>query len=169
MQITFINLEMATNAHALEVFKQGITNYVEAQLSYLETMTPDGEDQEAVENVNEARKNLGNQALLLLEVNGINVEPLIATIEEDRNPLWFIREILNDPRLRHGFFYIMGSARGTQIESLNNIVCLDLGFRGVIAMAQGKSRFTKDFLIFPKTCFARVYMGKQLFSNFRLT
>ena len=76
VQITFINLEMATNAHALEVFKQGITNYVEAQLLYLDTMTPDGEDQVAVENVNEARKNLGNQALLLLEVNGINVEQL---------------------------------------------------------------------------------------------
>ena len=111
MQITFINLEMATNAHALEVFKQGITNYVEAQLLYLETMTPDGEDQEAVENVNEARKNLGNQALLLLEVNGINVEPLIASIEEDRIPLGLIREILNDPRFRYGFFYIwMGNS-----------------------------------------------------------
>ena len=106
MQITFIKLEMATNAHALEVFKQGITNYVEAQLLYLDTMTPDGEDQEAVENVNEARKNLGNQALLLLEVNGINVEPLIATIEEDRIPLGLIREILNDPRFRYGFFFI---------------------------------------------------------------
>ena len=97
---------MATNTHALEIFKQGVTNYVEAQLLYLETMTPDGEDQEAVENVYEARKNLGNQTILLLEVNGINVEPLIATIEEDRNPIWLIREILNDPRLRHGFFIL---------------------------------------------------------------